>query len=722
MRKLNFVRICCFLSVWFLVCPLMSWARPTTPEEAKTLVQKWLEANPNPLNSPLSGTVKKVDTFSDPDGKPLYFIVYLDPAGVIIVSGDDMVEPVIGFLPEATTFDPSPANPLGALVTGDLPARIHYVRQIATTSSKAKLTPEAELQLWRPQMKWATALAPLSRSKMTQKAATISNVWVDSFVQTKWDQGDIAGDHCYNYYTPDHDVCGCLATAMAQVMKYYDYPTAGIGVHPFSITVDGTSQTALTRGGDGLGGAYVWGQMILDPASTPPTIQQRQAIGSLCFDAGVAIHMQYTSGASSARYDAMPPALLQTFQYPNAIGTYDYQNSIDTRLLATMLNSNLNGKYPCMLGIYGSPGGHAIVCDGYGYDTNTLYHHLNMGWSGYDNAWYNLPTIEAFNFVVACIYNIFPNGTGEIIAGRVTDQSGNPISGATVTAVSNPDGISYTATTDSKGIYAVSKVPSNKKFDLGAAKTGYTFFNRTVNTGLSQEGEGAQTGNVWSGACDFVDGMELPIMLTLMFQPLNPHIQGQVRADPASVYYTKGQVVTLYATPEVGNKVKSWSGTDDDSSTSTINTVTMSESKIVTVTFEQKSPVFYSITSSVVGTHGQLWPLDLTYLEGSVVVVSCEPDPGYRVKKWTGTDDDSLTTNTNTVTMTGDKTLTVEFEAIPASAVNADGSAATLTEKGSTGGILPSDLSVLPKSCTLLTVPVLAMTVFGFLVLVRVKE
>ena len=74
----------------------------------------------------------------------------------------------------------------------------------------------------------------------------------------------------------------------------------------------------------------------------------------------------------------------------------------------------------------------------------------------------------------------------------------------------------------------------------------------------------------------------------------------------------------------------------------------------------------YDLSTSVVGGHGTLDPPSGTYIvEGTVVDLIAEPDPGYQVKAWNGTDDDGSTANTNTVTMDSDKDVTVEFEPIP---------------------------------------------------------
>ncbi len=85
---------------------------------------------------------------------------------------------------------------------------------------------------------------------------------------------------------------------------------------------------------------------------------------------------------------------------------------------------------------------------------------MNMGWGGFADAWYNLPTVDTSHYdydtLSDCVYNIYPEGSGEIVSGRVTGIDGFPIPGATVSA--NPGG--YSDTTDANGIYALAKIES----------------------------------------------------------------------------------------------------------------------------------------------------------------------------------------------------------------------------------------------------------------------
>src|ERR1039457_5155481 len=108
-------------------------AAPVTARDAASAVMGWLSVDQTPKGENLGGSVQGGDTFNDRSGNPPYFIVYLEPSGFVIVSAADLVEPIVGFA-RTGQYDPSENNPLGALVSNDLPARLAYARQMSATS------------------------------------------------------------------------------------------------------------------------------------------------------------------------------------------------------------------------------------------------------------------------------------------------------------------------------------------------------------------------------------------------------------------------------------------------------------------------------------------------------------------------------------------------------------------------------------------------------------
>jgi len=131
---------------------------------------------------------------------------------------------------------------------------------------------------------------------------------------------------------------------------------------------------------------------------------------------------------------------------------------------------------------------------------------------------------------------------------------------------------------------------------------------------------------------------------------------------PATGFFRSGQTITLTATPESGYQVKRWVGTKNDLSTGTTNTVTMNADRTVTVEFEVIPPVQFNLSTSVPTGHGTLTPSSCKKVIDSVVTLIATPHTGYKVRRWTGTDDDTSTATTNTVKMTSNKIVTVEFE------------------------------------------------------------
>lgn len=481
-------------------CPEAS-GDPVNAEQARAAVNGWLRADHSPLQTAMGQQVKRVEAFKDAQGSPLYYVACLDPEGFVIVAADDLVEPIIGFAPGGR-FDPSTDNPLGALVSNDLPGRI--ARAKSRPAAKVAGSPLAARNKW-------------DRLKRIEQTAvgvelglsSVSDVRVAPLTQTLWDQDLVGENACYNYYTPPYSegatsnyYCGCVATAMAQLMRFWRYPVTGVGTSSFTIWVNDSEQSRSLRGGDGAGGAYDWNDMVLDPDSSS-TLAQRQAIGALCADAGVSVNMNYASYGSGADTLQAKDAFIGTFGYANAVKGYNSGFTIGEGLNG-MINPNLDAGCPVLLGITGDPGGHAIVCDGYGYNLSTLYHHLNLCWGGVDTAWYSLPTIDTslgtFTSVYKCVYNVWTNGTGEIISGRVTDGNGTPLAGVVVTA-RRSGGETYTVTNNAHGIYAFAKIPSASTYTISASKTGYIFVSQTNTTGWSTDLY-ALSGNQW--AVDFV--------------------------------------------------------------------------------------------------------------------------------------------------------------------------------------------------------------------------
>jgi len=496
-----------FIAFSILFILTQAWANPTTPQQAEMAVRGWLQADNTPFGMELGKEVQQVVPYMGVDHETAYYIVYIKPSGFVIVPADDNIEPILGFVKEGV-YDPSPENPLGALVTRDLGSRITAVRTLQelqdATAKAAAIASEAK---WEQLIR----LNEVDEGSVTTGLPSISDLRVGPLVQSKWGQTTCGTNPplpCYNYYTPPYPhgdrnnyPCGCVATAMAQLMRYHEHPTAYIEPLVFSITVDGNSQQESTLGGDEAGGPYLWDNMIYEPNDST-TQDQRKAIGALCHDAGVSVNMSYTAGRSSASMSAVDDALVDTFLYSNAIDSGG--GILIGKPLIDMINPNLDYAHPVLLCLVGPEPEHAIVCDGYGYNAGTLYHHFNMGWEGLYDAWYDFNTATSmppgYDTVLECVYNIFVTGTGEIISGRVCDIYGIPVEGAIVTA-ERTGGETYQTTTNSRGIYALAPLPSSSTYTINVTKYCHSFYEQVVTTGTSVTGT-LVSGNVWG--VDFV--------------------------------------------------------------------------------------------------------------------------------------------------------------------------------------------------------------------------
>ena len=454
-------------------------AKPVHLSEAQRYAHGWLRENRRPMDRPISRQFQSLQPVTDETFGELCYIINLQPEGFVVLAADDEVNPIIAFSPTGFV-DASAENPLRALLRNDMKGRLTAVRHNVSDPSKRSRSRSRWLRYTNVQAEGQTGGGD---GTQTETITTIDDVRVEPFMVMEWGQEEAAGDWCYNYYTPGHYPCGCVATVMGQLMLYHRWPSDGIG--------------GGYLGGDGSGGPYDWDLMPYVP-DDGLTTAERQMIGRLCRDAGEAVDMDYSPYVSLANLADTDRVLVSTFMYSNSIYTANINSSGDNNLWV-MMNSNLDAELPVLLAIYRAEGGHAVVADGYGYHDELLYHHLNMGWDGLHNAWYQLPDIDTplrdYDTVTKCIYNIYPQGNGEIISGRVTDENNQPYPGAVVTAYQGSTPVGQD-TTNQHGVYALTHLPSNKEFRISVQANGTHFVDRIVTTGRSINGASI-SGNRW---------------------------------------------------------------------------------------------------------------------------------------------------------------------------------------------------------------------------------
>ena len=363
--------------------------------------------------------------------------------------------------------------------------------RIIAFSDRGELTEDPDSPLWalvRKHMMLKSVLGA-EASAPVSPVSEVSDLRVAPLVQSQWDQKKKGGGYCFNYYTPNNYPCGCTATAMAQIMRYHEWPASPSAVETNECYVAGVA-TNLAM----LGGSYVWDMMPYRPV-TGATEENREAIGRLTYDCGVAMHMAYSSGGSGASGTPVHLRFREVFGYASAHAVYaNLGETLDDGTLLNAVLANLDAKCPVLFGIFyyysgGYHDGHAIVADGYGYADGVLYVHLNMGWSGTDDAWYALPDINAkstgyyFNLIDTAVYNVFPEGDGAVVSGHVT-QDGTNVADLAVSVYRADGGLEQTVVTDTNGVYAAVLLESTTYRLVAVAGDGRAVTNE-VTTGYN---------------------------------------------------------------------------------------------------------------------------------------------------------------------------------------------------------------------------------------------
>lgn len=197
-------------------------------------------------------------------------------------------------------------------------------------------------------------------------------------------------------YRPDVPHCptGCVATATAQIMKYFGYPLHGTGTS--SVNPEQREGTTVYTV-DHSQATYRWELMLDDYVEGEYTAEQAQAVAELCYHVGVASMMGYREDASSTDNYYAILALQEHFGYASEgvdnIDRNEYDESQWMRMVYTELSEGRPILYEALgiaLGTYGIYG-HSFVIDG--YDEDGLVH-VNWGWDGRHNGFYDIALLN----------------------------------------------------------------------------------------------------------------------------------------------------------------------------------------------------------------------------------------------------------------------------------------------------------------------------------------
>lgn len=458
------------------------------------------------------------------DGTNLFHIVSLEGGGFVTVAADDSMPPVLGFSPSGEMPDADEGNPFWALVGGEAQLALELAREPGAGTGAARRAagspPGRRRGAGRGRMRLkderhAMPLAAASPAPVKSDAA-LDDMRVAPLVKTKWAQDYVGGLKVYNYYTPSNYCCGCVATALAQVMRYHAYPASAPACTFTCYVGPDLTKTRMTM----KGGVYGWETMPDNPVGYSSQDPWREAVGRICYDAGVAMRMHYGfSGRESGAFTgfAFDP-LVNVFGYASAKSWIDV-DGIQKDDLNRIILPNFDAKCPVLLGIERTldgahSNGHAIVADGYGYQDGTLYCHLNMGWAGSSDYWYALPEIGTgygFNTVTSVVYDIFPTRTGELATGRVLLPDGRPAAGAAVSAKIVYESGRYfrrtttvyaSSTADENGIYAIFAPTGVTSEVTLSARHGWRYSSRAVITSTAS-GNSPKTCDFDSGEYDY---------------------------------------------------------------------------------------------------------------------------------------------------------------------------------------------------------------------------
>lgn len=338
MKKILLISLLAFASVPFVN------GKPLTPE---TALERVNESNTRYVRK-ANSLPELQNVIRDKAGDAaIYVFSYTGNKGFMLVSADDAFAPLLAY------------SETNAFSIENMPVNL-----------------QSWITLYSEQIQKGRNQAPYVSSTRAEGKDPI-----EPMIKTHWDQGDP-----YNSECPELNgrkcVTGCVATAMAQVMNYWQYPPVGKGSNTYTPTALG-EQISM----DFSEVTFDWDNMLDTYPRNGYSATQRRAVAMLMKACGYSVSMNYTNWESGAYSKNIMSALTNNFGYDQGVRQVLRSGYSSQEEWNDMIYNELATTGPVIYGGQSTSGGHSFVCDG--YDGNG-YYHINWGWGGMSDGYFLL--------------------------------------------------------------------------------------------------------------------------------------------------------------------------------------------------------------------------------------------------------------------------------------------------------------------------------------------
>lgn len=328
-------------------------AHPVSPATARQVANTWMQAM----------GMENVKALLDVTAQTPFTEFYLFAApdsGFVLVSGDDCAVPVLGYSVE------------NSFPTKDIPQHVlsflsDYEEEIRWCKQHPIDIADTVARQWQ-----------LLRGGQMPKASFEHGVM--PLLVIRWNQRPYYNSLCPVYDDTNHFPVGCGATAMAQVMKYWNFPERGYGSHSYEHRFLGTISANFGAT------TYDWTHMPYQLTATS-SAEEVEAVARLMYHCGVAVDIDYDYDGSGSPMLNIYKAFYKYFKYRSDIKWVLRKHYSDSEF-GELMRAELDEGRPMLL--EGKPNlttEHAFVCDGY---STHNYFHYNLGWGGFLSGYYVL--------------------------------------------------------------------------------------------------------------------------------------------------------------------------------------------------------------------------------------------------------------------------------------------------------------------------------------------